>query len=70
MPKVSVDYKTIERQNATIVTKQMKQVFEETSQALVDLLVEVLNSPGLEYLTVRRVKEKVFKNQQKSEVKK
>lgn len=61
MPKISVDYKIVERDNFTIVTKQAKQVFDNGAPFPVDLLVEVLNSPGLEYLVVRRVKDKVVK---------
>lgn len=61
MPKISVDYKTVERDGAAIVTKQMKQVFEEFGAQHVSALAQVLQSPGLEYLTVRRVKDKIVK---------
>lgn len=60
MPKISVDYKIVERDNFTVVTKQAKQVFDWDAVPL-ENLAKVLQSPGLEYLVVRRVKERVIK---------
>ena len=67
MRKFSVEYKVVERENFTIVTKQAKQVFDEFDpKTLHHLISEVMNSPGLEYLTIRRVKDKPDRGTSKS----
>ena len=56
MSKFSVEFKTVERDNFTTVTKQAKQVFED--QINPADFTGILTSPGLEYFVVRKLVER------------